>query len=115
MPTEIRHIIFTNDEVMRAVVEYHKRTANPLPPGNVIRCAPEKVDQQIKLSLHVALDADGARQILVLEEPVLAAALIFYCIQNKIPLPTKAAKSLQMVGEQVALKVTKENTKKPTR
>ena len=106
MPTEIRHIIFTNDEVVRAAIEYHKRTGSPLPPGTVIKVAFEK-DPGVRCGLHMGLDSDGSRQLFWIEETILAAALIFYCINNRIPLPTKAAKNLHMVGEQVALMVTK--------
>ncbi|HYC05333.1 MAG TPA: hypothetical protein VED40_18715 [Azospirillaceae bacterium] len=114
MPTEIRHIIFANDEIIRAVVEYHKRTANPLPAGSVVRSAPEKYEDQIRLVLQIDIDS-GMRQTLIIEEATFAAALIFFCMQNKIPLPATAAKSLQFVGEQVALRVTKESGRKDRR
>lgn len=106
MPTEIRHIIFTQDEVVRAAVDYHRRAGNPLPPGNVIKVVLER-EPQVRCALHLGLDSDGSRQLVWIEHQILAAALIFFCIQNRIPLPTKAAKELAVMGEKVALVVTK--------
>ncbi|ACJ00086.1 hypothetical protein [Rhodospirillum centenum] len=106
MPTEIRHIIFTGDEVIRALVEYHKRSGNPLPPGAVIRCQYESLPDLCCL-LHLALDADGSRQVFRVERAPLAAALIFFCIHNRIPLPTRATKQIQLLNEQLALVITR--------
>jgi hypothetical protein len=106
MPTEIRHIIFSNDEVVRAAIEYHKRTGSPLPPGTVIKIAFER-EPVVRCAVHMGLDSDGSRQVHWIEETTLAAALIFFCINNRIPLPTKAGKNLQMVGDHVALIISK--------
>lgn len=107
MPTEIRHIIFTQDEVVRAVVEYHKRTANPLPSGAIVKLEFER-EPEVRCALHLDLDAGHTRQIFWIENALLAAALIFFCINNRIPLPTRAAKQLQMLNDKVALVVTKQ-------
>ncbi len=106
MPTEIRHIIFAQDEVIRAIIDYHRRSGNMLPTGTIIKTTFEK-EPTLRCGLHIGVDADNSRQVVWIEEPILAASLIFFCIQNKIPLPTKASKTLQIVNEQIALKVTR--------
>lgn len=106
MPSEIRHIIFSPEEVVRAVVDYHRRSGKALPTGSVIRTTYER-EPTVRCALHMGLDADSSRHVVWIEEPILAASLIFFCIQNGIPLPTKAAKNLQMLNEQVALRVTR--------
>lgn len=105
MPTEIRHIIFTNEEVIRAVVDYHRRAGNPLPSGSIIRLEVQ-VEPQVRCALHIGLD-DGARQAHWVDNPTLAACLIFYCINQRIPLPTKSAKQLHMMNDKVTLVVHK--------
>jgi hypothetical protein len=107
MPHEIRHIIFSNEEVARALVDYHRRSGNPLPTGSVLRCSPELQDGHVTAALHMTVDQDGSRLAVPVTSNALAAALILFCINQRIPLPTKAAKSLQMVGEQVGLVITK--------
>lgn len=106
MPTEIRHIIFQQDEVVRAIIDYHRRTGNQLPTGTIIKTSFEK-EPTVRCGLHIGVDADNSRQIVWIEEQILAAALIFFCIQNRIPLPTKSTKILQVMNDQVALKVTR--------
>ncbi|MFM2042041.1 MAG: hypothetical protein RLY86_617 [Pseudomonadota bacterium] len=106
MPTEIRHIIFTQEEVVRGAVDYHRRSGSPLPTGSIIKMVVEK-EPALRIALHIALDADDSRAVIWIEHQVLAAALIFFCIQNRIPLPTKAAKELTLMGEKIALVVTK--------
>ena len=112
MPNEIRHIIFTSDEVIRALIDYHRRAGNPLPAGNVVKCTFEKEDNLIKASLHMAVDADGSRQVVPVVQTTLAAALILYCINQKIPLPAKANKSLQLHNDTVGLVINKPDERK---
>jgi hypothetical protein len=104
MPTEIRHILFSNDEVIRAVVEYHRRAGAPLPSGSVIRL--EVLPEPVRCTLHLGLDG-GARQAHWVDNQTLAACLIFFCINQRIPLPTKASKQLQMMNDKITLVVHK--------
>lgn len=105
MPIEIRHIIFSNEEVIRAVVDYHRRSGSPLPSGSIIRL--ELITEPVvRCGLHIGLD-DGARQAHWVDNPTLAACLIFFCINQRIPLPTKSAKQLHMMNDKVALVVHK--------
>lgn len=106
MPSEIRHIIFLQEEVIRAIIDYHRRSGNALPSGTIIKLSYEK-EPTLRCALHIGVDADDSRQVVWIEEQILAASLIFFCIQNKIPLPTKASKTLQIINDQIALKVTR--------
>lgn len=114
MPSELRHILFQPDEVALAVREYHRRMRSPLPPGAVVRCGAEceGAGGAVRFRLVLAPDtgAGGAlksapAQELVIEGPALAAALILFCHDRRIPLPASADKSLQRFGEQVGLVV----------
>lgn len=117
MPTELRHILFRPGEVTLAIREYHRRMKTPLPPGTVVRCGAECEDAggSVRFRLVLAPDptegaphqaGDDARREVVVEGPALAAALILFCHDRRIPLPATADKSLQRFGEQVGLVVT---------
>jgi hypothetical protein len=111
MPTEIRHIVFTPEEIARAVVAYHRRSGNPLPAGNVLRCVPDQTDGQVTAALEMDVDSDGSRLNVPVPTPALAASLILFCINNRIPLPTQANKSLAMLNGNVSLVIKKMDEK----
>ena len=114
MPFETRQIVFRTPEVAQAVTEWHRRMRTPLPAGTVVRCAADSdgPDDAPRVRLVIALDdleavhLGGSHREVVIEGPALAAALILYCSDRRIPLPASAKKSLRRVGEQVGLVVT---------
>ncbi|MBV8614059.1 MAG: hypothetical protein JOY66_09860 [Acetobacteraceae bacterium] len=114
MPFEMRQIVFRMPEVAQAVTEWHRRMRTPLPAGTVVRCTAEgdAPDDAPRVRLVIALDdleavhRGGSHREVVIDGPALAAALILYCRDRRIPLPASAKKSLRRVGEQVGLVVT---------
>ena len=111
MVSEVRHILFRPFEVVQAVAEFCRRSGEPLSPGTVIRCGPENTGPgtPIKFRMTVAPDEAGTPQEprdIVIDSPILAAALILYCRDRRIPLPATADKSLQQFGDQVCLMAT---------
>lgn len=114
MPSEMRQILFRTPEVAQAVTEYHRRMRTPLPAGTIVRCTAESDDSDsaTRVRMVIALDdpetthPGGAHREIVIDGPPLAAALILFCRDRRIPLPANAKKSLQRVGDQVGLVVT---------
>jgi hypothetical protein len=118
MPTELRHLLFRPAEVVQAVKEYRRRMGHSLPPGTILSCGPECDSSGEILCFRLTLVADagagtahpkrgdGGRQDMVIQGPALAAALILYCRDRKIPLAASAGKSLQLFGDQVCLVTT---------
>jgi hypothetical protein len=117
MPSELRHILFRPAEVAVAVREYHRRMKTPMPPGSIVRCGVECERPGEPVRFRIAIEPDGmgaARgksapasfQEVVVEGPVLAASLILFCHDRRIPLPASADKALQRFGEQLGLIVT---------
>jgi hypothetical protein len=117
VPSELRQLLFRPAEVVQAVKEYHRRLGTPLPSGTVTRCGPECEVAGGIVSFRIAIVSDSdsggsaavtedTRQDIVIEGPSLAAALILYCRDRRIPLPAGADKSLQRVGEKVCLIAT---------
>lgn len=106
MPREMRQIMFRAPEIMTAVTEYHRRRSIALPKGTAVGC---KVVDEDGLSVTLAIMSDDGNTLeLSVNAEMLAASLILYCINRKIPLPAEADKRLQKVGDDgVALIVIK--------
>ena len=108
MPQEIRHLLFAAAEVVRAVVEYHKRSGTALQSGDV-------TDFQAYHEaggVHARFDIGGTdwQQTVTVEPGRLAAALILYCKYRSIPLPADAAKVLHVVDGGVAMELSRNLT-----
>lgn len=112
MPSEIRHLMFRPYEVALAVQGYHRRMNKPLPPGALVACKLEGEGEGERIQVRMTIMPDGGKHArhLLIDGPTLAASLILYCQAIRIPLPSKAEKSLQRFGDQVCL-VAKLNAK----
>ena len=113
MVSEIRHLLFRPFEVVQAVAEFSRRAGVPLPPGTVVRCSPENSGSgtPVRFRIVIAPDetdqrADMSHREITIDSSTLAAALILYCHDRRIPLPASADKSLQQIGDQVCLMAT---------
>ena len=106
MPSEVRQLLFQARELILAVTEYYHRRGLPLPVGTASRIAIAD-EQPIHAILDITTD-QGETVNIELNAEALAAALILYCINRKIPLPADADKKLKRVQEDaIALVVVK--------
>ncbi len=111
MPGEVRHIIFSELEVLTALTEYRKRRSQPLPSSEDIEVT---IRDKPKILVTLAIVPKGKKIPIefVFEGENLAAALIMYCIGRKIPLPaTGVSKSIRLVGDSIALQILKDVSK----
>ena len=94
MPTDIRKLIFSEAELQAAVVDHCLRTHISLPEANI-----EGIDIANDPEAMVVLTFSGADPAhptrVKLSRDHVAAALIRYCGQHRIPLPRRAEKVLQ--------------------
>lgn len=105
VPTELRHIRFRPVEIVVAVREYRRRMRRPLPTG-FLRTFRIGSDGPVSALFEISPDGRPDREVIELSEPELAAALILFCIDRKIPLPAAGNKALARSGEGVTLIVT---------
>lgn len=106
MPSEVRQLLFQARELILAVTEYYHKRGLPLPVGTASRISIAEA-QPISAILDIATDQGDTIGIEINAE-TLAAALILYCINRKIPLPADADKKLKRVqGDAIALVVVK--------
>ena len=101
MPTEHRCIEFSRQEVLTAIAEYNKVTSAKIPPGT-LKHITFKDDGGIVAEMEF-YDVDGKGFTHVLKEKHLAAALLSFCLREKIPMARRAEKSLQIMGDSLAL------------
>jgi hypothetical protein len=112
MASEIRHILFQPPEVVHAVGEYLRRVGRPVPRGEVLRSRVDGGSGNTPLRITITIGTTTPSPVfgvkpeeerVVIEGADLTAALILACRAKRIPLPSRATKSLQLFGEQVAL------------
>jgi hypothetical protein len=103
VPTEMREIAFRETEFFSAVRDYRLRRGEPLPMGSVLGI--EFEEDQSDLTAKIKIGRDEGDEVTSIELPTesIAAALIFFCINHKIPLPAHAAKSVKKLGSNIVL------------
>jgi len=103
VPTEMREIAFRETEFFNAVRDYRIRRGEPLPMGSVLGIDFEEEETDVTARIRIGKD-DGRDVMSVdLATESIAAALIFFCINHKIPLPAHAAKSVKKLGGNIVL------------
>jgi hypothetical protein len=102
---EYRQIVFSNDEVIRAIVAFDNEQEARLPPGNIVACT---LSRSAPLVARITLQEIYGNEDHSVELNVsyLAAALIHACIDARIPIPKSAEKSLTTVGQTLSLNFT---------
>ncbi|CAO3416438.1 hypothetical protein [Azospirillum endophyticum] len=113
---ELRCLVFTDQEVVRAVLDRRRRMKDPLPVGTVSNIAyhrnegPER--EGIETRLTVTAD-DGAVTELVLGDTEVTAALVGHCMGRRIPLPVASDKMLHLINGALTLMITMNFNKAP--
>ena len=108
---ELRCIVFTDREVVDAILDRRRRLKEALPAGEIagIRFALENGFQTTLL-----LDNAGQREEMALPETEVQAALIASCMARGVPLPVEADKAMHIIRDHAALMITM-NFRKPAR
>jgi hypothetical protein len=106
MPSEIRLIIFTNEEIVSSIVSLQKKRGQRLPGGTInnilIDEKPNSTETpDVTLSIEI-LAAEGTVNKSFRNEEI-AAALINYCLTNRTPLPRLAEKTVRIIDGKVTL------------
>lgn len=94
MPEELRKILFSKEEVQAAVVDYCLRSKIRLPDKN-IEGLEVSADPEAMVVLKYAEAGPEEDNAVELSRDHVAAALIRYCSNIKVPLPRSAQKVLQ--------------------
>ncbi len=104
MPAETRRVIFTKNELIDAIYDYNQVAKKKLPPGMIVSCVPVS-EARVAVRLEMFDQNSDATEVVEFSPEVTAAALLRYCIRNRIPIPKNASKSIQVCGEDIALAI----------
>ena len=108
---ELRCIVFTERELISAVIGRRRKRNEELPQGTV-ELVKFRTGDTIETVMEVK-DDYGKVTNLVLSEPEVAAALIAFCMGRKIPLPVEAEKALHVIKDAATLIITMNFNKAP--
>ncbi|CBS88322.1 hypothetical protein [Azospirillum lipoferum] len=113
---ELRCLVFTEQEVVRAVLDRRRRVKDVLPVGTVSKLVyhrnegPEHEGIETRLTIT---DDNGAATELVLADTEVTAALVGYCMGRRIPLPVASDKMLHLINGALTLMITMNFNKAP--
>ncbi len=104
MPSEVRIIAFTSEDVLEAVDEFGAIVDKRLSGGKVTDCHVGK-HPGVHALLEVQRAAGEKTGTVDLNSTQLAAALISFCFDHYIPLPRSASKELDVIDDQLVLRL----------
>ncbi|MEI7609320.1 MAG: hypothetical protein WCJ64_18220, partial [Rhodospirillaceae bacterium] len=103
---EFRCIIFTEHEVLTAVVERRRRAREKLPVGTILDVTYDAADKNAVNTNIRIVDDYGKVELVTVRTPEVAAALVEYCLNRKIPMPSGSKKWLELIGAELTLLMT---------
>ncbi|MCC6467331.1 MAG: hypothetical protein IT563_03330 [Alphaproteobacteria bacterium] len=103
MAREFHQIVFSLEEVMRAVTAYRRNHADFLPAGTIKR----HVLSGSKLTLSIELNYSGNRQILdfSLDATQLADPIVKFCAENNIAVPRADRRSMKFTNSELIMEL----------
>ena len=104
MPTEMRRIVFSNEELMNALNLFNSPNIPKLSEGRIAAASVDPDDKSNIILKFISYNRDEGRDI-VISISNLGAVLISFCIKNKIPMSKKAGKTLKIIGDNVSLEL----------
>ncbi len=105
MISEVRYLLFEEQDLLRAMIEYRKSRNQPLPTGSIAEFKIHR-KQPVTCTLSVHEDQAGKKTDIIFTNDVMRAALISYCMYKKVPLPARAEKDLQVFGSRVGMLIS---------
>ncbi len=105
MVTERRQIIFANQDLIDALVEFDRARSREFVPGKAVVCTVSE-DEPVRVILSFADTAGDAQRTFEFDANHLAAVLLCFCIKRRIPIPKHARKVLRASGDGLSLNFT---------
>ncbi len=104
MLTEIRKLIFPDDDLITGIVDHMRATSKTLPRGAMTSLEIVKSpDLHVVLNVHdVANDESHSFPV---DSDNLVRVMVRYCINKKIPIPKNAKKSVEEINGRMVLSI----------
>ena len=111
-PSEMRRIVFTHDEVLVALSRYAAEPRDRREGSRFVTC---RILRSPKLRVLAELEsyAGGPVQEIEVETHDVAEALLRYCAASGVPIPMRADKELEVIGENLSLNLRIETATEP--
>ena len=110
---EFRCLVFSKQEALMAVIDRRRRLREPLPVGTVRDILFEVRSTDGVVSTIEIVDDYGQIENLSISAAEMAASLIDYCINHKIPFPSGSTKWIEVLKEgEVTLLLTIDSGKR---
>lgn len=102
MPTEFRRITFGVDDLIEAIVDYDKYGLQKFTCGCIVDV---HIEDDPIISVLIELKVFEQTKTVRIKQTAkeVGAALVMYCLNNNIPVPTKAVRYLKKTGDKLAL------------
>jgi hypothetical protein len=100
--SEVRCIIFNDNEVLRALVDFLTLNKRQLPRGTFVKVTNNKTVPEEFATLEFRTD-DGEQQFLHFSEIELSAALLGFCLGRRVIVPRHASKRIEFIGRDISL------------
>ena len=108
MASEYRMIFFDQNELCRALIEYNRQRRTPFPPGHLRKVVIGL--SALTVTIQVDPDKGGETEMVTFDTPSIAAALIIFCKDRKIPLPAKSSKEMRVVADRLCMLIRTKGT-----
>ena len=105
MATELRRIVFANDEVIEAIKNYNEVAKKKLPAGAIVSCRINSGEAD-KVTLDMRESYSDKHYRVALKTSFIGAALMKWCLDNEIPMARSAEKTLEVVGDNLSISLT---------
>lgn len=99
---EVRCIVLDEIELFQALVEFHRFRRQPLPAGQVDHIVLTEDDVSVTACFTIR-DDHGTETAITVAETELAAMVIRYLMERKVPLASQMQKQLIVVEDQLTL------------
>ncbi len=111
-PSEMRRIVFTHDEVLVALSRYAAKPSGRQEDSRFVSC---RILRSPKLRVLAELEphAGGTVQEIEVGARDVAEALLRYCAASGVPIPLRADKELEVIGENLSLNLRIETAVEP--
>lgn len=104
MPTEMRRLLFANDELMNAINFFKSPLLPRLTEGVIMKSFLDPEDKNSILIKFRSFNKEDEK-IIKVNMATMGAILINYCINLKIPIAKKSGKEIKLIDGKLALEL----------
>jgi len=109
--TEYRKLVFPESDLIEAITAHDSMSLKLFASRDVVKIeVTESPDIRISAKLR---GKDGQDEPIQLENSYVVAAMVRYCVENKIPLPRRGEKLLELDEGRLALSICMDGSSVP--